>query len=167
MVWLEDMDGDNNTEVQFEVLKALARSETRDETLYLCHDPESDTYAERIAMMKQARDDIVMNVDESEDIIMGQDSAYLDSKLAYHCKLLDVLAGTAIGRTNITTVETKLQNLYPPEDCLFALLDPNTTLDVAGPLAAFFFHVVVEVEIRVPGLEVELLMWEFLERIPK
>ena len=63
------------------------------------------------------------------------DQAHLPLELAYHCKLLDTLAGTAIGLVNVTTIEAKLQNMYGPEEILAALLDADTSLDVALPLA--------------------------------
>ena len=167
MVFIEDFEGDNNVDAQFAILDELARSSRKDVTMYLCADPDSEDYAERREMMQQAQAGIAKAMRASEDVTLSEDWAHIPHKLAYHCKLLDVLAGTAVGRTNITTVETKLQTILQTEHVLHALLDPATSLDVAGPLAAFFFHVVVEVEIKVPGLEVQLLMWEFLERIPK
>ena len=83
--------------------------------------------------------------------------------LAYHVKLLDVLAGTAVGRLNITTVEAKLQNLYKPKDLLVALLDSSVTLDVLVPLANFFYHAVIEVEIVVPDLCKSPDLWNYLD----
>ncbi len=177
MVYLEDFDGANNTEVQSEICKNLTRQGIADKTLYLCQDPDGEDYSERMGLMSDAQA-TMMKMDpmsgmgkgkkaKTKDITIDEDVKHLDGKLKYHCRLLDVLAGCAIGRLNVTTVETKLQALYTPDQCLMALLDPNTSLDVLGPLAAFFFHAVVEVEIAVTGMMQNMLMWEFLERIPK
>ena len=174
MVYLEDFDGANNVDVQSEICKNLTRQGRVDKTLYLCQDTEGDDYAERMGLMSEAQSRMMQmdpmgntNKGQPKDITIDEDVKHLDSKLKYHCRLLDVLAGCAIGRLNVTTVETKLQALYSPDQCLMALLDEKTSLDVAGPLAAFFFHAVVEVEIAVTGMMQNMLMWEFLERIPK
>jgi len=168
MVFLEDFEGDNNTEVQFTILSELARSGRADRTMYLCADRRGDDYKKRIDFMEEAKTGIMnLGQEPMQDVTPWSDWSHLSHTLAYHCKLLEVLAGCAYGRINITTVETKLQNMLNPEACLWALLDPTTSHDVAAPLAAYFFHVVVEVEIAVPGLGQNLLMWEFLERIPK
>ena len=101
---------------------------------------------------------------ELAGLMMNCDTLHMAPSLAYHVKLLDVLAGTAVGRLNITTVEAKLQNLYQPKDLLVALLDSSMTLDVLVPVANFFYHAVIEVEIVVPDLCKNPDLWNYLEQ---
>ena len=93
MVFIDDFEGENNVEVQFAILEELQKPSRRDITLFLCSDPNSDDYAERKVLMEQAQADIAKSQGASLDVTLSEDFKHAPNKLAYHCKLLDVLAG--------------------------------------------------------------------------
>ena len=139
-----------------------------DPVLFTCSEPESEQYVERRKLIAEAQKRLMEDGSadghgELAGLMMNCDTLHMAPSLAYHVKLLDVLAGTAVGRLNITTVEAKLQNLYKPKDLLVALLDSSVTLDVLVPLANFFYHAVIEVEIVVPDLCKSPDLWNYLD----
>jgi len=86
--------------------------------------------------------------------------------LAYHINLMEVLAGCTVGRLNITTIEAKVQSIFNFVDILHALLDPRTILLAKIRMSLYFFNAIVEVEMRVSGLERCPAIWKLLESFP-
>jgi hypothetical protein len=161
LVWQPKHDAPNNTEKQFAIIKELTDVKRIDAIMYTCADPESEEYQERKNLVQEAMRN--MESQPLEDSDYAGEYAHMPPFLEYHVKLLQVMSGTAVGRTDITTVEAKLQTLYKPDDQLIALLDPDSTLDIKIPIASLFYRAVIEVEIAVPGLGKSVNLWKFMK----
>jgi len=161
LVWQSSPDALGNLPVQVSILKHLTTPEFQENIMLVCAEPDSQLYAERKEWMKEAMENTANQPSDGSG--SGDPAAHMPSLLQYHSMLLYVLAGTAVGRTNITTVEAKLQTIYKPDDLLSCLLDPDTTIDVLIPVSNYFFHAVIEVEIAIPGLGQHRSMWQYLK----
>lgn len=83
--------------------------------------------------------------------------------LAYHLTFLEVLSGCTVGRMNITTVEAKVQSVFNYVDMLQSILDPGTILVCKIRLSMFFYNSIIEVELKIAGLEQSSYIWRLLE----
>lgn len=165
LVWQSRHDAPNNNSIQYAIIKELTDPVRRDTILYLCQEKGSPQYEERLQHCRDAERALEQQLMEGEGASGFEDELSHQNKyLKYHTKLLYVLSGCAVGRSNITTVEAKLQVIYTPDEVLEALVDPESTVDITIPLAHFFFHAIIEVEIAVPGLTKNKLMWQFLRQ---
>lgn len=145
----------NVTENQYEIVKQLTvPTRIQKVMLYLC--PVTDpSYQEKIAKMEVYKD--------SKDDI---DIEELDPSIAYHITLMEVLAGCTVGRLNITTIEAKVQTIFAYKDIIDALRDPRTTLIARTRMSMYFYNAIIEVEMRVSGLEKTLSLWKLIETYP-
>eukprot|EP01032_Pedospumella_encystans_P000115 gene115-127_t len=64
---------------------------------------------------------------------------------------------------NITTVEAKVQSVFNYVDILDSILHPGTITTAKTRLCKFFYNSIIEVELRVPGLEQDPRIWKLLE----
>jgi hypothetical protein len=87
----------------------------------------------------------------------------LPQLLAYHLMFLEVLSGCTVGRMNLSTVEAKVQSVYNYVDIVESILDPGTICIAKTRLNKFFYNAVIEVELKIPGLEMAACMWKLLE----
>ena len=175
---LTDIDkntGENNVPMQFALLRELTLSTRINDVMFLCADARGDQAQVREAMMVDAAANDAAEQPSEKCAIEPElgvftargDLAHMPRLLAYHCRLLDALAGTALGRQAITTVEAKLQNMFSPDSLLRQLADPHISLEVKDSMANFLYHVVIDVEIVVPGLASMPSMWEYLALCPQ
>ena len=135
--------GDKNiTENQYEIVKNLTAPNRIGVVMRFLCPYGSNEYIRKVAIMSQfAGATTDLDIDE------------LDSELAYHIVLMKVLAACTVGRLNITTIEAKVQSIFPVQDILHALLDPETILVARMNMSLYFFNAIIEVEMRVSGLE--------------
>ncbi|KAH8096221.1 hypothetical protein JL720_3580 [Aureococcus anophagefferens] len=169
LLFLEEGEVENNVELQFAVLRELSRPPANEPVMWLCQDPRSTDYEERVELMEEGArllEDAARTRLPPPHMTPNMDDEYMTPLLRYHTKLLEVLAGCALGSVNITTVEAKLQNLYRPKQLLDAILDERCTLDVRYALSTFLYHTVIEVEIAVPDFG-GASAWRFVETMPK
>ena len=87
----------------------------------------------------------------------------LPFELGYHLEFLRVLSGCTVGRSNLNTIEAKVQSLYDYVDMLDAILDPRSILIVKTRLTLFFFNAMIDVEVVIPGIAHSARMWKLLE----
>ena len=160
LMWMPHHDAPNNYQVQREIFKVLTDPNRQEKIMYLCTNPDGDEYAER----KRFCQDAARNLQQmaADGSFVDDEYAHMPRMLSYHVKLLQVLSGTAIGRTSITEIEAKLQTMYNENDVCEALLDPESTMDMIIPLAHFLYYAIIEVEIAVSGLGKNKFMWRFL-----
>ena len=160
LVWQDSHDAPGNLQVQMLILKSLIEPEYEDQIMILCTEKDSEAYEARKSWMEEAMQATANS--PSNQIGSDDPCAHMPTLLEYHTKLMNVLAGTALGRANVATVEAKLQTLYSTEDLLHVLLDPSTTIDGLIPLANYFNHACIDVEIGIPGLGKDRDMWRYL-----
>eukprot|EP00937_MAST-01D_sp_MAST-1D-sp2_P002362 g2362.t1 len=104
----------------------------------------------------------------SDDIMLNSgliQNAHLPEEINYYCRVLETLSGCAAGMINI--VEAKVQSLVSYDTALHHLLHPDTLIEVRCALSRFFYDVIVDVQIFVPGLNESELMWEYLDTFPE
>lgn len=147
--------GDKNiTKNQYDVIRNLTQpSKLPKVTKFLCP-VDSEEYQRKKELMLPFVDARDINVDDLPD------------ELAYHICLIEVLSGCTVGRFNITSIEAKVQSIFPYYDILQAILDPCTILIARCKLALHFHNAIVEVEMRVAGLERSQSMWDLLKTYP-
>jgi hypothetical protein len=87
----------------------------------------------------------------------------LPSALIYHIELLKVLSGCTTGYYNITTIETKVQIMFPYSEIIDAILDERTILIVRIATSLFFYNTIIEVEMMIPGLTLSSKVWDLLK----
>ena len=142
----------NMVENQFEIMKCLT-SPGRIEKIGLYFvDTNHLSYNEKREMM-------IEYLDGDPDISMDD----LPSNLHYHLLLVQVMAGCTVGRLNITTIETKVQSVFNYVHVINSLLDPATILIAKIKLSSFLFNAIIEVEMKIPGLEQTAGIWKLLE----
>ena len=83
--------------------------------------------------------------------------------LAYHLKFLEVLSGCTVGRATLTTVEAKVQSVFSYVDIVESMLDSGTILVCKNLLGMFFYNSIIEVELKIPGLEQSSCVWRLLD----
>ncbi|KAH8083393.1 Inositol 1,4,5-trisphosphate receptor [Aureococcus anophagefferens] len=168
LLFLEEGAVENNVELQFAVLRELSRPSRDEPMMWLCQEAGSEDYLQRADLMAESLDiaaEATQKRSLPRNMTPAMDEEYLPPLLRYNIKLLEVLAGCALGSIDITTVEAKLQNLYPPIQLLQAILDKRTTLNARYALSMFLYHTTIEVEINVPAFERNsLFMRVFMER---
>lgn len=101
---------------QFEIMKVLTAPGIWQLMVKFFVPVEDPEYLVKVELMKPYLKVKDVSIDE------------LPPDLAYHLVLLDTLSGCTVGRTNVTTVEAKLQNFYDYSDVIDAILDPNAIL---------------------------------------
>jgi len=155
---------------QLVIVQEFASSVRQEKLLYLCQSSDSLEYAERQRMMdikaKIIRPDMD-SLDDDDDharemLVPAGETAPL---LRYHTKLLNILAGCAVGRANITTVEAKIQSLYNYDDVLHGISDPRTHIDIKIALLNLFYEAYIEVEIKIGNLSHSKALWNVLKCI--
>ena len=87
----------------------------------------------------------------------------LDPLLAYHLMFLEVLSGCTVGRATLTTVEAKVQSVFNFVDIVESILDAGTILICKNKLGMFFYNSIIEVELKIPGLEQSSCVWRLLD----
>ena len=117
LTWQPHPGADNNIAIQYKILQELTLPVRQEQVLFLCTAPDSEAYGVRRTLMGEAAENLRSEAHgaaggELAELMMTADTLHMPKPLAYHCKLLDVLAGTAVGRLNITTVEAKLQVFF-------------------------------------------------------
>jgi hypothetical protein len=117
LTWQPHPGADNNIAIQYKILQELTLPVRQEQVLFLCTTPDSEAYGVRRTLMGEAAENLRSEAHgaaggELAELMMTADTLHMPKPLAYHCKLLDVLAGTAVGRLNITTVEAKLQVVF-------------------------------------------------------
>ena len=138
---------------QFEIMKAFAApGKFESVSCFLCAPGHSD-YNLKLELMAKVGDKFV----DFED---------LPKELAYHLSFLEMLSNCTVGRINITSVEAKVQSIYDFEDVLACILDPASVVIAKTRLAMHLFNAFVEVELSVPGLDRNPLMWSMLHSYP-
>jgi len=164
----------NQISHQYMIIQEFTSTTRADQILYLCQEPGTVEYEERKTMMSVCRGDI--NPEEVEiaegmdplhhESLYGKAAGEMPPLLKYHIKLLNIMAGCAVGRTNITTVEAKLQSMYSYDHVLKGISDPSTCIEVKVALANLFFEGYIEVEISIPGLSNAREVWEVFGIFP-
>eukprot|EP00854_Cymbomonas_tetramitiformis_P005494 gene5494-6657_t len=146
---------------QYGVMKEFTRTETvQSGLLFLSCTPDSELYQYR-------KDLCALAEKQSNPDVEDPDEEHLPPDLVFHTALLEMLAKCAVGRVSITIIEVKLQTLYPYEDQLFALLDPDLSLVVKVPLANYLYQACIDVQITVPNLAEHPLLWRWLKQFPR
>ena len=145
--------GDKNmVENQFEIMKCLT-SPGRIEKIGLYFvDINHPLYNEKRELM-------LPYLEGDPDIPMDN----LPSNLHYHLLLVQVMAGCTVGRLNITTIETKVQSVFNYVHVINSILDPSTILVAKIRLSSFLFNAIIEVEMKIPGLEQTAGIWKLIE----
>ena len=90
----------------------------------------------------------------------------LPMTLSYHLYLLEVFAGCTVGRYNITTIEAKVQSIFDYIDIIHAILDPRNILLAKIQMGLYLLNAIIEVEMKIPGLEQAAYVWKLLETFP-
>lgn len=83
--------------------------------------------------------------------------------LAYHLVFLEVLSGCTVGSKNMTTIEAKVQSVYNYEHLLQSILDVGSITICKIRLSKFFFNSVIDVDLKIPGVEQSPEIWRLLE----
>jgi hypothetical protein len=146
-------DGERNIrENQFEIVKSLTSpGRLQKVACFFCSVDHPD-YALKRELMEP-----FLNV--NKDLSLED----LPPLLAYHLMFLEVLSGCTVGRLNITTVEAKVQSVFSFTDILQSILDHGTILPCKIRLSRFFYNSVIEVELKIPGLDQSAEIWKLLE----
>ena len=144
--------GDKNIlEKQYEIVKQLMFPGRVQKMTNFCCPKGSPEYEERVRLMKPFKNAGDVSIED------------LPLELGYHCEFLRVMSGCTVGRTNITTVEAKVQSLYSYQDCIDAMLDPATIPVVNTRLCLLLFNAMIEVEISIVGLNVDPVIWKLFK----
>lgn len=140
----------NILENQYEIVKQLIAPARLSSMISFCCPIDDPSYERKVQLMAP---------------FMGKqdvDVYDLPDELAYHLEFLRVLAGCTVGRTNITTVEAKVQSVFDYQDILDAMLDPRSILVVKTRLGFFLYNAVIDVEIIIPSIAQSARMWKLL-----
>ena len=140
------------SENQFEIIKALTspgRLQNISSFFVPVTDPE---YQIKKELMKPF-------LNSSLDVSIDD----LPPLLAYHLKFLEVLSGCTVGRATLTTVEAKVQSVFSYVDIVESMLDSGTILMCKNLLGMFFYNSIIEVELKIPGLEQSSCVWRLLD----
>lgn len=101
-------------------------------------------------------------LDREDDLSLDD----LPPLLAYHLMFLEVLSGCTVGRSNITTVEAKVQSVFNYVDILQSILDPGSIIVCKIRLSRFFYNSIIETDLRISGLEQSASIWKLLQTYP-
>lgn len=144
--------GDKNIlENQYEIVKQIASPFRQKKILAFCGSVSGFEYSKKIRLMQP-----YLN---KRDIVSHEIAA----ELSYHLELLAVLSGCTVGRSNITTIETKVQAMFNYVDLVEAILDPACLLLIKIRSGLFLYNCYLEVEMRLPGLVYAPIMWKLLQ----
>eukprot|EP01034_Spumella_vulgaris_P027014 gene27014-33674_t len=145
--------GDRNiVENQLEIVKSLTSPGRLAKVACYFVSVDHPDYAEKRELMRPF-------LGEQSDLSLDE----LPPLLAYHLMFLEVLSGCTVGRMNITTVEAKVQSVFSYVDILQSILDPGTITIAKTRLSNFFYNSIIEVELKIPGLEQSSYVWRLLE----
>jgi hypothetical protein len=145
--------GDKNiVENQFEIVKSLTSPGRLQKVACFFVPIDHPEYAEKRELMASF-------LETTKDLSLDD----LPPLLAYHLMFLEVLSGCTVGRMNITTVEAKVQSVFNYVDILQSILDPGTITVCKIRLSKFFYNSIIEVELKIPGLEQSAYIWKLLE----
>jgi hypothetical protein len=144
--------GDNNiTENQFEIMRCLTSPGRLEKVGFGFVPTDHPEYEEKVSLMEPFLDKIDLDTEE------------LPTLMAYHLTFIEVMANCTVGRSNITSVEAKVQTVYNFSDIVNAILDPRSLLLLKIRLSVFFFNAIIEVEMRIPGLEYTGCVWRLIK----
>jgi hypothetical protein len=142
----------NIKENQFEIVKTLTSpGRLAKVAIFFCPVDHPD-YQQKVALMEPF-------LDTATDLSLED----LPPLLAYHLMFLEVLSGCTVGRENITAVEAKVQSVFNYVDILQSILHPGTITIAKTRLCKFFYNSIIEVELKIPGLEQVPVIWQLLE----
>jgi hypothetical protein len=142
----------NIKENQFEIVKTLTSpGRLAKVAIFFCPVDHPD-YQQKVALMEPF-------LDTTTDLSLED----LPPLLAYHLMFLEVLSGCTVGRENITAVEAKVQSVFNYVDILQSILHPGTITIAKTRLCKFFYNSIIEVELKIPGLEQVPVIWQLLE----
>ena len=141
-----------NNHAQFEIIRNCTAPHIASSVFVYLVPVSSSRYQEKKQIMATCRRDI------------GLDADSLPRELGYHIELLDLLASCVSG-VKATTVEAKVQSIYPYYHVLDALLDPESLLVVKVHLANYLLHTSLSVTILLSSLRDDERMWRFLQEI--
>lgn len=145
--------GDKNiVNNQREIMKTLTSPGRLEKVALYFVDSNHPDYEEKMSLMEP-----FMN--HEGDLKMSE----LPERLAYHLTFIEIMANCTVGRLNITTVEAKVQSVFNYVHCINTILDPRMLLIGKIAYLQFLFNAVIEVEMRIPGLELKGCVWRLLE----
>jgi hypothetical protein len=136
---IPDVEDSSLAYLHNEITRYITHSERSSYILLWCCSPSSDDYLHRKEIMAPYLHSHCP-VDE------------LPSELQYHINLLTLLASCKLG--------PKIQAIYPLDDIVAALIDPNTIWHVRVPLAGLILEVVNS---TLEGLESSDAIWKYFE----
>jgi hypothetical protein len=161
----------NILENQYEIIKQISSPLRQKKILTFCCSVNSLDYQRKIKLMlpyqqqQQQQSNSGTNNSNTQQLQQRRDISphEIASELTYHMDLLKVLAGCTMGLYNITTVETKVQAMFPYTDVIDAILDTRCLLVIKIQSGIFLYNSVLEVEMLIPGLAFSPKMWQLLE----
>ena len=145
--------GDKNiVNNQREIMKTLTSPGRLEKVALYFVDSHHPDYEEKMSLMEPF-------LSRESDIKLSE----LPEQLAYHLTFIEIMANCTVGRLNITTVEAKVQSVFNYVHCINTVLDPRMLLIGKIAYLQFLFNAVIEVEMRIPGLEQKGCVWRLLE----
>ena len=142
---------------QMEIIKHLIAPGVRAIVLSFFCSIDSSEYAHKVQLMDEAKP--VNSLDVSfED---------LNFELQYHLELVKTLTAAATGRLQVAIMEAKVQSVFAYRDVVDAMLDEKSLIIVNTYLGLFLYHVYIEVEVQVSGIQYDEKVWSLLKRFPK
>eukprot|EP00936_MAST-01D_sp_MAST-1D-sp1_P002276 g2276.t1 len=118
-------------------------------------------------MMAQLHQLVTGTAEGGGSVMKDMTAMQMPLELSRTCQLMETLTGCAVGLINI--VEAMIQSYCPYDELLSLLLERNVQACPQLFLTAcrFFFDVMVDVKIMVPGLAQSKKMWTFLALFPR
>eukprot|EP00462_Mataza_sp_D1_P006688 CAMPEP_0175125676 /NCGR_PEP_ID=MMETSP0087-20121206/3440_1 /TAXON_ID=136419 /ORGANISM="Unknown Unknown, Strain D1" /LENGTH=111 /DNA_ID=CAMNT_0016407523 /DNA_START=174 /DNA_END=509 /DNA_ORIENTATION=- len=107
----------------------MVQSKNSERIFFLCADPDSSDYRNRIEWVKTE----AKNEGDAE-------------KLEYNLALLNLLSHCCAGLVLFS--EMKVQQMYPIDWLLAALLDSRLPLKIKNPLLSVYFHAILDSEVK-------------------
>jgi hypothetical protein len=145
--------GDKNiVENQFEIVRSLTSPGRLHKVACFLVPVDHPDYKEKRELMKPFLED-------HKDVTLDE----LPPLLAYHLMFLEVLSGCTIGRKTLTSIEAKVQSVYNYVDVIQSILDEGTITCTKIRLCKFLYNSIIEVELKVPGLDQSIVIWNLLE----
>lgn len=147
-------DGNGIPSVDSEIAKYLTSREWKDDILLWFCPPTSIDYLKRREAMEKYAVLVSSTRNKRNNIVKDGVDIYddLPSELAYHVKLLTIVAGCNLG--------PKLQAVYSTDDILHALLDPLTVFPVKKGLAALL---VGSIQSGLDRVRYSEYLWKYLD----
>ncbi len=135
---------------QYEVIKLMASPENQKKIIHFFVGQNHPDYAKKIRLMSS-----YMN---TKDVVVSE----LPSELAYHLELMKLLSSCTIGTSGMTTIEAKVQSMFPFVDVVESMLDPNCLLLGKIRLGQYLYNAVMDVETPVPAVKDAACIWKIL-----